>query len=226
MKCLPFFTVPLRRSRSLRVSGWILATALSFGNVQAGSVADLDRDNGLPNAKLGAPLGSFQGLQKTEDVGRWLTFKRPTDDLRYGRYTVSGITYNFFKEKLYSINLDITGKRNVRGIIKQLEQDYGKDHTKDTLPFAKVNATMDVREWSGTKAYCVLKTSSEDDGGVLTLLDKPTWDQLQVPKKEKLEASKQLLSGSVLDGTIGQPPAPSPEPSPAQAPAVTLKPPQ
>ena len=204
----------------------MLATGLLLGDVQAGSVADLDRDNGLPNAKLGAPLGSFQGLQKTEDVGRWLTFKRPTDDMHFGKYMVSGITYNFFKEKLYSINLDINGKRNVRGIVKQLEQDYGKDHTKDTLPFAKVNATMDVREWSGTKAYCVLKSGSDEEGGVLTLLDKPTWDELQVPKKEKLEAAKQLLGGSVIDGTMGQPTAPKAEPIPAQAPAVTLKPPQ
>ena len=192
---------------------WLLLLAVTG---RAGTVADLDRDDGLPNAKLGAPLSAFQGLEKTEDVGRWLTFKRPSDNLHYGKLAVTGITYNFFKEKLYSINLDIVGRGNVHGIIKRLEQDYGKDHTLDTLPFAKVSATMEVREWSGTKVYCVLKSGSDFEGGVLTLLDKPTWDQLQIPKKEKLEAAKQMLGGSFLDGTIDQPAAtPGPRSDPA-----------
>lgn len=202
----------------------VLLVLLSFllaGSAQAGSVADLDRDNGLPNAKLGTPLSAFQGLEKTEDVGRWLTYKRSSDNLRFGKYAVTGITYNFFKEKLYSINLDIVGKSNVHGVIKRLEQDYGKDHTLDTLPFSKISATMDVREWSGTKVYCVLKSSSEYEGGVLTLLDKPTWDQLQIPRKEKLEASKQLLGGSFLDGTIDQPRA---TPAPGQTPPAPRSP--
>ena len=194
---------------------WLL---LLTAAVRAGTVADLDRDDGLPNAKLGTPLSAFQGLEKTEDVGRWLTFKRPSDNLHYGKFPVTGITYNFFKEKLYSINLDIVGKGNVHGVIKRLEQDYGKDHTFDTLPFAKVSATMEVREWSGAKVYCVLKSASDFEGGVLTLVDKPTWDQLQIPKKEKLEAAKQMLGGSFLDGTIDQPAATSAPGQTSQAP--------
>ena len=173
---------------------------------QAGSVAELDSENGLPDAQLGAPLSSFKGLDKTEDVGRWLTFRRPSDNLRFGRFTVTGITYNFFKERLYSINLDLQGHNNIKGIIKLLEQEYGKDHSFDTLPYSKVSATMEVREWAGAKVYCVLKNGSDQEGGVLTLLDKPTWDQLQIPKKEKLENAKQMLGGSFLDGSAGQPP--------------------
>ena len=173
----------------------------------AGSVAELDSENGLPDAQIGAPLASFHGLEKTEDVGRWLTFKRPSDSLRFGRFTVTGITYNFFKERLYSINLDLQGKNNIKGIIKLLEQEYGKDHTMDLLPYEKVSAMMEVREWAGAKVYCVLKNGADQEGGVLTLLDKPTWDALQVPRKEKLNAAKQLLGGSFLDGTAGQVPA-------------------
>ena len=150
-------------------------------------------------------------------MGRWLTFKRPSDNLRFGGFTVSGITYNFFKERLYSINLDLVGRGNIKGILKLLEQEYGKDHTMDTLPYSKVSAMMEVREWAGTKVYCVLKTGSDQEGGVLTLLDKPTWDLLQIPKKEKLETAKQMLGGSFLDGTAGQAPAAA-SPDPAQTP--------
>ena len=211
-----------------RSPGFLAWTALFLialsGTARAGTVADLDRDNGLPDAKLGAPLASFQGLEKTEDVGRWLTFKRPGDKLRFGNTAVVGITYNFFKDRLYSINLDVNGKGNVKGLVKQLEHDYGKDHSMDTLPLAKTATTLDVREWSGTRVYCVLKSGSDNDGAVLTLLDKPTWDTLQIPKKERLEASKQLLGKSVLEDGLSAKPADNPAagaagaaPNPAQA---------
>ncbi len=210
------------RPRRFRGGLLVVLWTLTWGILRvqaAGTLANLDRDNGLPTAQLGAPITSFQGLEKTEDVGRWLTFKRPADTLRYGKYAVTGITYNFFKDRLYSINLDVQGKGNVKGIIKLLEQNYGKDHTLDVLPFSKVNATMDVREWAATRVYCVMKNGSDEQGGVLTLLDKPTWDLIQVPKREKLEASKQLLGGSFINGDLDRkaPPTPAPAP-PAPAP--------
>lgn len=209
----PLSVPGLRLSRLLACA--LLLVAVATGNLRAGTVADLDRDNGLPDAKLGAPLASFGGLTKTEDTGRWLSFKRPADKLRYNNIPVTGITYNFFKDRLYSINLDLSGKGNVKSLIKLLEREYGKEHTMDTLPLAKTTTTLDVREWSGTRVYCVLKSGSDNDGGVLTLLDKPTWDALQLPKKERLEASKQMLGGSFLDGTLD----PKPKAEPAQGPA-------
>ncbi len=167
---------------------------------RAGSVADLDRDNGLPDAKLGAPMNAFQGLQRTEDVGRWQTFKRPADALRYGKFEVTGITYNFFKDRLYSINVDLSGKRSVKGVLKLLEDQYGKDHSFDRRDYAQARATLEIREWAGTKAYCVYKSAADFDGGVLTFVDKPTWDLLQVPKKQQQAENKEKLKGSFING--------------------------
>ena len=134
------------------VAGGLLAFALLAAvTVRAGSLADLDRDDGLPDAKLGTPVNAFQGLQKTDDVGRWLSFKRPTDVLRYGKFAVTGITYNFFKDKLYSINLDLSSKRSVQGVLKLLEEQYGKDHSLDRREYAKSNAVLEVREWAAPK---------------------------------------------------------------------------
>ena len=168
----------------IRAFGVVLAFwTLTTMAAHAGSLADLDRDNGLPDAKLGTPLSAFQGLQKTEDVGRWLTFKRPADVLRYDKFEVAGITYNFFKDRLYSINVDLTQKRSVKGVLKLLEEQYGRDHSLDSRHYAQTNAILEIREWASKKAYCVLKSSADFDGGVLTFVDRPTWDLLQIPKK-------------------------------------------
>ncbi len=184
------------------VAGVTLAWCLLLmaGTIRAGSLADLDRDNGLPDAKLGTPLNAFQGLQKTEDVGRWLTFKRPGDALRYGKFAVSGITYNFFKDRLYSINIDLTDKRSVKGVIKLLEDQYGKDHGRDERSYSHSTAIMEIREWASTKVYCVYKSASDYDGAVLTFLDKPAWDLLQIPKKQQQAENQEKLKGSFLNG--------------------------
>ncbi len=187
---------------------WLAATVLALallltaGTIRAGSLADLDRDNGLPDAKLGTPLSAFQGLRKTEDVGRWLTFKRPGDVLRYGKFEVAGITYNFFKDRLYSINIDLTDKGSVKGVIKLLENQYGKDHSRDERTYTHSTAVMEIREWAATRVYCVYKSAADYDGAVLTFLDKPTWDLLQIPKKQQQTENREKLKGSYLNGDL------------------------
>ena len=192
-------------SHPARLCRLFLCVLLAAGAVgaaprPAGSVADLDRDGGLPGAPIGAPLQSFNGLKEVENTGRWLSYVRPADRLEFLGIPVKGITYNFFKDKLYSINLDVTGRRETHRMLRTLEERYGTNHSFDTRSYAKVTAQMEVREWEGTKLYCVFKSSSEFDGGVLTLLDKPTWDQLQVPKREKEAQARNLLKGSFSNG--------------------------
>ena len=178
----------------------LMFVMLGAGTLRAGSLADLDRDNGLPDAKLGTPVNAFQGLQKTEDVGRWVTFKKSGVGLRYGKFEVTGITYNFFKDRLYSINVDLASKRSVRGVLKLLEDEYGKDHSFETRSYAKSTESLEVREWAATKAYCVYKSATDYDGGVLTFVDRPTWDLLQIPKKQQQAENRDMLKGSFLNG--------------------------
>ena len=178
----------------------LLALCATAGAARAGSVADLDHDGGLPGAQIGAPLQSFQGLQQIEDTGRWLSYVRPGEKAEFLGVPVKGVTYNFFKERLYSINLDVTGRRETKRILKLLEERYGKNYSFDTKSYPKVTAVMEIREWAGAKLYCIYKSSSEFDGGVLTLLDKPTWDQLQIPKREKEAQTRAMLKGSFSNG--------------------------
>ena len=178
----------------------VAALMLAAGTARAGSVADLDRDNGLPDAQLGAPLKSFQGLKQTEDTGRWLSYTRPADQLRYGGHEVKSITYNFFKEKLYSIFIELEGRRNVKGMLKTLQKQYGKETNYDLHTYGKTATQVEIREWAGTRAYCVYKNGADFRGGVLTFLDKPTWDLLQVPKSEKEAQTRDMLKGSFING--------------------------
>ena len=121
----------------------------------------------MPDAQLGAPVKSFQGLRNTEDTGRFQTYVRPTDKLRVEGVEVSGITYNFFKDELYSIDIDVQGTGNVRKMLKLLERKYGTDHTTETRTYPKTSAELEIREWASKRAYCLYKKASDDKGAVL-----------------------------------------------------------
>ena len=180
----------------------VLLAVCAGASAARADITEVDRDNGLPDAQLGAPLSGFTGLRKVEDTGRWLSFTREGDKPNFLGVEVAAVTFNFFKEKLYSINLDVTGRGNTRRMTKRLQDRYGKEQSFMTKSYPKITAQMEVREWAGKRMYCVYKSSSDYEGGVVTLLDKPTWDQLQEPRKAKEAESKALLKGSILDGNF------------------------
>ncbi len=176
------------------------ALLLLSAPARAGSVADLDRQNGLPDAQIGAPVSAFQGLQQIEDTGRWTSYKRASDKLTFNRFDLASITYNFFKGKLYSIFLEVEGKQNVKGVLRALEQLYGRDHTLEKRPVPPTNLSMEIREWTGQKVYLLYKNGDNFVGGQITYLDRPTWDSLQVPKQERAAELRKMLQGSFTNG--------------------------
>ena len=180
---------------------FLLVGYLAFlGVAHAGSVDDLDRANGLPGAKLGATLDSFRGLTLVEDTGRWLTYKPPGEKFSYAGFEVTRIRYNFFKGRLYSINVDIDGKRSTRGILKSLETDFGTAHSLEKHRLPGADTDLEVREWTGRKDYLLYKSAANDAGAQITFLDKPTWDQLQIPREQRKQQYRQMLDGSFSNG--------------------------
>ena len=165
-----------------------------------GTLADLDRDNGLPDAQLGANLRNFQGLRKTEDTGRFLTFTRPSDKKTFAGAEIAGITYNFFKEELYSIDIDVSDPANVKRILRYLETHYGADRTVETKTYAKTAAELEIREWSGRRVYCLYKRASDYQGAGRVFGNRPTWDELEVPRKEREKQARDRLKGSFTNG--------------------------
>jgi hypothetical protein len=193
------------RARSLAWAGMLCAAAvllLSIGTTRAGSIADLDRENGVADAKLGAPVEAFKNLEKVEDAGRWLTFKHPGENLVYKGFEVTGIKYNFFKGKLYSINVDVDGKRSTRGILKALEGAFGKDYTLQKSKPADADTEVETREWTGAKVYLLYKSAANGRGGQVTVLDRPVWDKMQEPREQRAAGYRKLMEGSFIGGDI------------------------
>lgn len=170
------------------------------GFARAGSVADLDRVNGLPDAKLGATVESFHGLTLVEDTGRWLTYQPAGEKFSYAGFEVVRIKYNFFKGRLYSINVDIDGRRSTRGILKSLEADFGTTHSLEKRRLPGAGTELEVREWTGQKAYLLYKSAANGDGAQITFLDRPTWDRLQIPREERKQRYRDMMSGSFSNG--------------------------
>lgn len=185
---------------------------LLFPTVHAGTVENLDRQNGLPDAQIGTPVTAFKGLEQIEETGRWTSYKRTSDKLTFNRFELTSITYNFFKGRLYSVFLEAEGKRNVRGILHALEDLYGRDHTLETRampaekspgPFPSLSSTplsLQTREWTGKKVYLLYKNGDNFEGAQITYLDRTTWDTLQVPKQERSAELRKMLQGSFTNG--------------------------
>ena len=168
--------------------------------VRAGSVEDLDRDNGLPDAKLGAPLKSFKGLQLVEDTGRWLTYRVPGDNLKYLGNDVTSIKLNFFKEQLYSIDINFESKATTKRLLKLFEQSYGTKHSFETRKLLEATTELETREWTGTRVYLVFKKAGDNRGGVAIFVNRPLWDQLAQPREERAAQTRKMLDGSYTHG--------------------------
>lgn len=174
--------------------------ALALHAYADGGIADLDRDNGLPDAQLGASVKTFQGLKSTDEVGRFQSYVRPTDRMQFDGVEVTGITYNFFEGALYSIDIDVRGTGNVARLFKVMERKYGTDYTSETRTYPKTSAQLDIREWAGKRAYCLFKGSSDLRGAVLVYVNRPKWDELEAPRREKEAHARDMLKGSFTNG--------------------------
>ncbi len=168
--------------------------------VRAGNLDDLDRDHGLPDARLGAPLKSFTGLQLVEDSGRWLTYKIPGEKLKYAGNEVTSIKYNFFKDQLYSIDVTFDNKTTCKRLLKMLEQNYGTVHSFETRKLAEADTELETREWTASKTYLVFKNAADHRGGTVIFVDKPMWDALAKPREERSAQLRKMLDGSYTNG--------------------------
>ncbi len=178
----------------------ILLIPLVTRAANTGTVDNLDRDNGLPEFQLGAPLKSFSGLELKEDTGRWVSYRVPGDKLKYLGAELTGITLNFFKDQLYSIDVNFESRSATLRLLKSFEQSYGKQHTFETRNLLEATTELETREWDGAKALLVVKTAGNYHGGIARFVDKHLWDQLAAPRKERAAQLHKMLDGSYTNG--------------------------
>ncbi|SMB99026.1 hypothetical protein SAMN00120144_3673 [Hymenobacter roseosalivarius DSM 11622] len=91
------------------------------------SVRALDSQNGFGKATFGADISKFRDLElvRTDAATQTDFYNYLTDNLKVGSHKLTGITYGFYKDKLYYIELRMMGEANCRSIRELLSAQYG-----------------------------------------------------------------------------------------------------
>jgi hypothetical protein len=167
---------------------------------QLGTTAAVDADYGFNGVSLGIPPAALKDMEKVEEVGRWLTYRDKRNRIPYAGFEVTEVTYNFLWGKLYSIHVEVHDKRNVRGLLKVLEQRYGREYTLDSREIAVASTTLETREWKGKRAYVLYKSGKNGVGGQIVVVDRSTWDKMQVPREQAMKQNREWMKGSFTNG--------------------------
>jgi hypothetical protein len=177
-----------------------LLTGRAFG--QMGTVAAVDADYGFNGVQLGIVPSALnlKDVEKTDELGRWLTYRDKRDRIPFAGFEVSEIIYNFLWGKLYSIHVEVHNKRNVRGLLNVLEQRYGRDYTFDSRVIAAAETTLETREWKGKRAYVLYKSGVNGVGAQIVVVDRSTWDKMQVPRDQAAKQNREWMKGSFSNG--------------------------
>jgi hypothetical protein len=183
----------------------VLVAALFLASravAQMGTTAAVDADYGFNGVQLGIPPSALnvKDLEKVEELGRWLTYRDKRDKIAFGKVQVSEVTYNFLWGKLYSIHVEVHDKRNVRGMLDMLLQRYGQEYTFDSREIAAAGTTLDTREWKGKRAYVLYKSGRNGVGAQLVVVDRSTWDKMQVPREQAAKQNREWMKGSFMNG--------------------------
>jgi hypothetical protein len=181
----------------------VLAAALLFSAralAQAGTTGAADAEYGFNGVTLGIPISALKEVEMVEDTGRWLTYKDKRIKIPYRGFVVDEILYNFFWGKLYSIHVEVRDKRNVRGILKVLEQTYGPPTTQESKVYAAADATVETREWAGKRVYLLYKSATNGRGAQIVVVDRPIWDKLKVPRDQAAKQNRDWMKGSFANG--------------------------
>ncbi len=183
----------------------VLAVAsLLAGRVfgQMGTTAAVDADYGFNGVQLGIPPSALnvKDLDKVEELGRWLTYRDKRENIPFAGVRVSDITYNFLWGKLYSIHVEVHDKRNVRGLLNILLQRYGQEYTYDSREIAAAGTVLETREWKGKRAYLLYKSGRNGAGAQLVVVDRSTWDKMQIPREQAAKQNREWMKGSFMNG--------------------------
>lgn len=93
----------------------------------AGGIEDLDAENGFRQVRFGEPIDAVSDLRLLSDRGAHGTevYVRESEDLSLGEARLDGVTYGFWRGRLYFIALFTSGKANAEQALAELERAYG-----------------------------------------------------------------------------------------------------
>lgn len=148
----------------------VLALMILFGVASVASGGDLgalDATNGFRDARFGAPLRAFDGLELVSEDGARGTrlYLRPADDLGFGSARLDGVTYGFYAGKLYFVTLFTSGRRNGRSALAELERRFGAGE--------RVLGEPDEYVWRGRRVLLHYRRDPVTSLGMVALTSRP-----------------------------------------------------
>lgn len=180
----------------------LLAAALLLAAPSAraqGGPAQIDAEYGFLGARLLTAPDAFKQTEVSEEVGRWLTL-RDKRSLRYANFNLDEVRYNFLWRKLYSIHIDVSGKKNLKGILSALLAQYGPPTTLESQNVREANTIVETREWKGKKAYLLFKHALNGKGGQIIVVERAQWDKMEAPRAQLQDQNLKWMQGSFLKG--------------------------
>ncbi|MBS0657919.1 MAG: hypothetical protein JSR82_06700 [Verrucomicrobia bacterium] len=178
----------------------VVASVLLAGSAFAQGLANVDAEYGFLGVRLLTTPESFTKVETSEEVGRWLTLKDTRAGLRYANFNLDEVKYNFLWRKLYSIHIEVSGKKATRGVLAALLAQYGPPTSVESQNVAEANTIVETREWKGKKAYLLYKHALNGKGGQIVVVDRAQWDKMEAPRVQQRDQSLKWMQGSFLKG--------------------------
>lgn len=93
----------------------------------AGDLADLDTENGFRGLHFGVAHGEIESLELLSENGARGTrlYTRANEPLEFGSGVLDGVTYGFYRDRLYFVALFASGRGNSEAVLEALQAAYG-----------------------------------------------------------------------------------------------------
>jgi hypothetical protein len=140
----------------------LIVCTLFYLSCSAQNLKALDDKYGFRAAKLEMSPSSFPNLKLTasdmDDFPNTKTYVCTNIDKQIGDFTIDEITYWFYKEQLYTIEITVSsGYSNQQGVLKVLEAAYGKGD------FRKSSFGSDEYVWHGARVNMIYTLGDKID---------------------------------------------------------------
>jgi hypothetical protein len=153
----------MKRAFALLGMLWLLLPARAL----AGDVKALDAENGFRDARFGASLDALDGLELLTESGAAGTqlYIRPTESLEMGDARLDGVTYGFYRERLYFVAIFTSGRRNSEAVLARFQETYG--------PGAAVAGDAIEFVWQGSRVLLHFRQDPATGVGMAALTSLP-----------------------------------------------------
>jgi hypothetical protein len=144
----------MERMKKIAALVFLLFILLTIPESRAQSVANLDKNNGFRDVKMGTQLKFFKKVVLEWQEGEDKNYRRTTDKLSINGMLLSEIVYGFYKGRLNHIYLTAPGIENSRALLLFFQSIYGPGEQV----YEETEAFDNMIQWTGKK---VVLTYSE-----------------------------------------------------------------